>query len=252
MIRQSLAVRDFGARADFRWRGGEISRLEGLTDGIFAIAITLIVVSLDVPRTFAELVQAMKGFLAFGVCFALLMQIWYKHYLFFRRYGLQDWTTIALNAVLLFVVLLYVYPLKFLFALVLADGPAQPQISTRDGAALFTIYGAGFIAVFSVFVLLYAHAYRRRRALDLNEIEVFDTKAAIVGDLLYVAVGLLSILVAHLVPPRWIGLAGWTYGLVGVAAFFRGLIGGWKREKLETRLRAEISAGDSPPSSSRP
>ena len=60
----------------------------------------------------------MKGFVAFAICFAILVQVWYYHYIYSRRYGLQTTYTIVLNAALLFVVLFYVYPLKFLFTLV--------------------------------------------------------------------------------------------------------------------------------------
>jgi len=53
----------------FRWRGGEITRLEGFTDAVFAFAVTLLAVSLEVPHTFQELPMAMKGFFAFAICF---------------------------------------------------------------------------------------------------------------------------------------------------------------------------------------
>ena len=56
----------------------------------------------------------MVGFVPFALMFAMVCWIWYEHNLFFRRYGLQDPWTVFLNCVLLFVVLFYVYPLKFL------------------------------------------------------------------------------------------------------------------------------------------
>ena len=55
----------------FRWRAGEITRLEAFTDAVFGFAVTLLVVSLEVPRTYSELMEAMKGFAAFAVCFTV-------------------------------------------------------------------------------------------------------------------------------------------------------------------------------------
>ena len=43
---------DIGRTGQFRWRGQEITRIEGLSDAVFAFAITLPVVSLEVPKTF--------------------------------------------------------------------------------------------------------------------------------------------------------------------------------------------------------
>ena len=55
---------------DFRVRGKEISRVEGLSDAVFGFSITLLVVSLEVPRTAAEVLHAMRGFLAFAITFS--------------------------------------------------------------------------------------------------------------------------------------------------------------------------------------
>src|SRR5215469_15706633 len=103
------------SRSEHRRR--EVSRVEGFSDGVFAFALTLLVVSLDVPKTFEELRHLMRGIPAFAACFALLYQVWWRHYRFFRRYDLEDGYVIALTGALLFVVLLYVYPLKFLWGL---------------------------------------------------------------------------------------------------------------------------------------
>src|SRR3984893_2889316 len=119
MIREKLIQKGIGDPTKFRWRSHEISRIEGLSDGVFAFAVTLLVVSLEVPRTFAELMQTMRGFGAFAISFTLLFIVWFNQYKFLRRYGLQDHLTRVLNCVLMFVVLFYVYPLKFVFTLML-------------------------------------------------------------------------------------------------------------------------------------
>src|ERR1700694_701969 len=226
MIREKLIDKGIGENKKFRWRSKEISRIEGLSDGVFAFAVTLLGVSLEVPRTFGELMQTMRGFGAFAISFTLLFIVWFNQYKFFRRYGLQDNITVLLNGVLLFVVLFYVYPLKFVFTLMLnlfAGGGGQFRLpngaiermfeNTDQVAVLMIIFGAGYIAVFGVFVLLYWHAYRCRSLLGLNELEVFDTREDIQESALNVAIGTISISLAALGRGGIASLAGLTYML---------------------------------------
>jgi uncharacterized membrane protein len=86
-------------------RTHDITRVEAFSDAVFAFALTLLVVSLDVPQSYDELMKLVAGFVPFACSFALLTWIWYEHNVFFRKYGLQDPYTVTLNAVLLFVVL---------------------------------------------------------------------------------------------------------------------------------------------------
>src|ERR1051326_7580143 len=97
-----------------RARKHEISRLEAFSDAVFAFALTLLVVSLEAPRSYHELMTLARGFLPFALSFALLIWIWYEHSAFFSKYDLRDPLTVTLNAALLFVVLFYVYPLKYM------------------------------------------------------------------------------------------------------------------------------------------
>jgi uncharacterized membrane protein len=188
MIREQLIEKGVGDNKKFRWRSHEPSRIEGLSDAVFGFAVTLLVVSLEVPKTFAELMEVMRGFGAFAVCFALLIVVWYNQYKFFRRYALQDNYTIVLNAALLFVVLFYVYPLKFVFTFLigiftrqglevrLPNGTTTTMIQAQGQVTtLMMIFSLGYVAVFGLFVLMYAHAHKNRKKLKLNELEVFDT-----------------------------------------------------------------------------
>jgi uncharacterized membrane protein len=216
-MRRQLAHQGFGADHGFRWRGGEASRLEGLSDAVFAFAVTLLVVSLEVPDTFDELLKVLRGFFAFAVCFAILFWVWYEHYRFFRRYGLADGLTTALTGFLLFIVLFYVYPMKFLFTMLfdqlLADTPAD-VIRPDQGPELMLIYGAGFIAVQVVFVLLYLRANRLADVLELDAYERLATRAELQGFALNVLVGLASIIIVVIGGPDAVFWSGISYMLI--------------------------------------
>lgn len=249
MIREKLIEKNIGNDHKFRWRSHEVSRTEGLSDAVFGFAITLLVVSLEVPKTYGELMQVMRGFGAFAISFTLLFIVWYNQYKFFRRYGLQDNITMVLNGVLLFVVIFYVYPLKFVFTLLvnqftggqgilrLADGSSVQMIeSNQQMARLMLIFGAGYVAVFGVFVLLYWHAYRQRAALDLNELETFDTLVDVRESALNVAIGSLSIAVAAFGGANFGVFAGFTYMLCPLVLTIHGTVMGKRRRRIEDRF----------------
>jgi hypothetical protein len=237
-VRQSAIERGLGAGGGFRTRGGEVSRVEGFSDAVFAFATTLLVVSLEVPRSFDDLIRTMQGFPAFGICFALLLVIWYAHYTFFRRYGLEDGPTILLNAVLLVLVLFYVYPLKFMFGAMVESvfglGPGLAGSMTRaQGSVVLIVYGAGFVAVFLTLTLLYYRAWRARDRLGLDALERFDTRTSLQHYSLYVGIGLLSISIAAIGGAGASFWAGMSYFLLGPSAGFHGALRGRRRRELE-------------------
>jgi uncharacterized membrane protein len=221
----------------FRIRSREVSRLEGLSDAVFGFAITLLVVSLEVPETFDELMAMLRGFVAFAASFAVLTIIWYEHYTFFRRYGFEDLWIVVLNSALLFVVVLYIYPLKFLFSAVIGGmidgGPRRAPLEWGDGPALMTIYSVSIIAVFGLLACMYAHAYRHRARLQLDEVEVLLTRSNLRYYAIWIGIAAFSIALSHLGGPAWVPLAGMSYALLGPLQAINGYLVG----KRTTRMR---------------
>src|SRR2546421_11309818 len=98
------------------------------------------------------------------------------------------------------------------------------------------IFGAGYVAVFSVFVFLYWHAYHRRAQLELNELEIFDTRTDIQESALNMGIGALSIVFAVTGAGRLASLAGMTYMLSPVVLTVHGMLMGKRRSKLEGQV----------------
>jgi uncharacterized membrane protein len=216
-------------------RRHEISRLEAFSDAAFAFALTLLVVSLEVPRSYDDLIRTMRGLPSFACCFALLTWIWHEHNLFFRRYGLQDGVTVVVNGVLIFITLFYVYPLKFMFDSMFAELGAVPGLQRMDLRQLSrasAIYGFGFVALFSTFALLYRRAYTRRHELELTPLEVLDVKLFAGHHLVSASIGLVAMAVAGLAPLEFAPLSPVMFGLMGPAHWAFGTFGQRKRKPL--------------------
>jgi uncharacterized membrane protein len=123
----------------FRERGRDITPSRRFSDCSFGFAINLLVLSLEVPGSFAQLVRLMAGIPVFGITFTMLAYIWYTRYRFYWRFGVEDGRTVVLNMVLLFVVLIYVHPLKFMFSTLILQRPE----SAFEARGLYVIHGIG-------------------------------------------------------------------------------------------------------------
>jgi uncharacterized membrane protein len=230
----------------FEWRGGEVSRIETLSDAVFAFALTLLVVSLEVPGTFDELLIAVQGFPAFAACFALLIWIWYHHFLFHRRYGLETPGIVWVNAALLFTVLFYVYPLKFMAGLLQGSffgdaTTARAALEPEQAPALMLFYAGGFTAIFVMLAVLNVIAYRRRDLLGLNPTECLVARQEVRMHLISAGVGIFALVLTAL-GPRAVPWAGLSFFLLGPLHGIHGAITGREIERsAAARVRPDTA-----------
>jgi hypothetical protein len=234
---------------DFRVRGKEISRVEGLSDAVFGFAITLLAISLEVPKSSAEVLHALRGVGSFAITFLMLFSMWRTQFMFFRRYGIEDRKIVWLTGALLFVLLVFIYPLKFIMSTLFESllkhaGLPDPAfhrgevLPESDVPPLFTAFGFGFAAVFGVFSLMYRHAYALRETLQLDEVEVFDTLEIISAttkvSILGMALG-ASYLIAMLVPRYALQLQ-----YAGTAVVLVALIGVLRQRRTRNKRRGAV------------
>lgn len=229
-------------------RKHKISRLEEFSDAVFGFALTLLVLSSTVPRSYDQLAGLLRGLPAFACCFALLVWIWHEHQEVFERYPMADGRTILLNSVLLFVVLVYIYPLKFMFEAFMSQvfglDSAQPIVPMRlhELANASIIYGLGFFVLTGLFALLYLNASRQRTALALTPLEAHDARRLAGHHLVSASVGLFAMFFAMFGPLQLAFLSPSSFALMGPAHAIYGRKAGQRRQAFIERT-AGASAG---------
>ena len=229
-------------------RGREVTRIEAFVDAAFAFAVTLLVISFDaIPDSAQALVEALKGVPAFAASFSLLAMLWWAHADWSRRFGLDDGRSVLLSLLMVFLVLVYVYPLRIIFSMFFnwaSNGwlPSSVTIgSMRDFQAMFLAYALAWTTLGCVVVALYRHAWRLRDALGLDRGERIDLRGSLAAHAMIPATGvvaLLFLLVMDLMDlAEWSGFSGFAYSLMG----FTGLV------VARARRRAEREEGPGQP-----
>jgi hypothetical protein len=219
----------------------------------FAFALTLLVVSLEPPTTAAGLESALREVPAFLLSAGLLMMFWWGHHEWSRRFGLDDGPTVLLSCALVCTVLVYVYPLRFMFGLTMTwiggitglpiGSGVQSIRGIGDVNHLFVIYGAGFVAMCLTLVLLNLHAWRKREELELDPVERHLLRAEIGAWLIVGGAGALSIALGLLLPPTLPGVPGWAYMVLPVAMPLFGRANARGRARLLAAADQGPSAG---------
>jgi hypothetical protein len=232
-------LRDLPVIDGFRLRGMNMTRTETFTDAAFAFALTLLVVSIDsIPTTYNELWTAVQGIPAFGLACALLFLFWHGHWNWSRRYGLEDFASMVLSFFLVFVMLCYIYPMKYMTSIFVAWVTDQRLTvgaeigSSEELFGIFTIYSIGFVALCVAILLLYLHAWVKRRDLQLDDLEMHVTRSEIGTWLILASVGILAMLMGLFAPHHPLTVPGWAYFLLPIIMPVWGVVRGRQHKRL--------------------
>src|SRR6202047_1800637 len=100
----------------FRLRGIEMTRLETFIDAAFAFAISMLgIAAQQIPDTIQALLAAFRNVPTFICSIAVLGTFWRGHWLWSRRYGLEDGVSILISWTMIVTILIFIYPLKAIF-----------------------------------------------------------------------------------------------------------------------------------------
>lgn len=173
---------------NFRWRGEAVTRIENLSDIVFALAFGMLISAASPPQTMSDLSGFLFSIIPVTAAFAVLIGIWNHHFTFFRRYGVADKHIIFLNSILLFVVLYLAYPLRFAFDSLFAaitglSGDASQfqrmEMTFEDSGIILAYFGVGFAIIHALFALMHRHVIKKRELLSLSDYEFVITQQSV-------------------------------------------------------------------------
>ena len=150
----------------------ETSRIEAFSDGVFSIAITLLILQIQLPQVdqhhmlLKGLGEQWPSYLAFVISFMTILIIWINHHNFFRLVNRVDHIFLILNGLLLLSVTFVNYPTEILAQSLKEQGASLlfGVGSDQDVAAIF--YSVTFIVISLFFNVLWRYAVHQNRLLS--------------------------------------------------------------------------------------
>ena len=227
----SLPTRD-----GYRLRGEAMTRIEVFSDAAFAFAVTMLVISIEsIPQNYEELLVAVKSVPAFAASFSVITVFWVSHRRWSSRFGLEDGVSNFLTLALVFVILVYVYPLKLMMNVLfwaMSGGwlPASFDVGyAYQVSGLVMFYGIGFCSASLINVGLYGRAEAKSEELGLNRWELLVAKEDKRIWTIQASVAFVSTLLAAIFYNNWGSLAGLAYCTVPILIPW--LTAGTRKEK---------------------
>jgi uncharacterized membrane protein len=150
----------------------ETGRIEAFSDGVFAIAITLLVLDIKVPHIHdlpseGGLIRALLGlwpaYMAYIISFATILIIWINHHRLFNYIKKSDDAFLFLNGFLLFLVALVPFPTALL----------SEYVTTPHAHIVSAIYSGLFLAVAVSLQVLWGYASKDKKLISKNADQCF-------------------------------------------------------------------------------
>ena len=192
-----------------RWGTG---RTEAFSDGVFAIAITLLVLDIRVPEAgFEDLWRAVlhewPSYLGYATSFVTIGGIWLAHHGIFRRLAYVNTRVMRLNLLLLMAVSFLPYPTRLV---------AEAIRSSDAERAAVVFYGASLFAIAAIIGGLWAVVAADRRLLR-PEVDDAEVNALLLATTPNIGLYLGLIALAFLVPR----VAAFGYLIIALLAVAR-------------------------------
>src|SRR5436309_14245655 len=113
----------------------ETNRVEAFSDGVFAIAITLLILTISVPshgeHLGHELIDLWPSYVAYAVSFLTIGIMWVNHHTLFRNFARVDRPLLLLNILLLMLIAFVPFPTRVAAEFVHSEG------NRREAAFLY-------------------------------------------------------------------------------------------------------------------
>lgn len=181
----------------------ETTRIEAFSDGVFAIAITLLILEIQVPHAEnaeqlrSALLHLWPSYLAFLASFMTIGIMWMNHHRLFTLIERSDDGLMALNLLLLLGQTWVPFPTALL----------AEHLLGSDGRVAGIVYAASFFVIALFFNVLWRYAVRTKLVADDLNVALI-TKQYALGPIMY---GLLVVVAFY--SATWVLILSLLYGL---------------------------------------
>ena len=147
----------------------ETGRVEAFSDGVFAIAITLLILAVGIEQSIAHgtvkhvLLHLWPAYIAYAVSFLTIGIMWVNHHAVFRQFARVDRPLLLLNVLLLMLIAFVPFPTRVV---------ADHALSAPDRQAAALLYGSTMTITAILFFSVWIYGSRRLLRPDADRREV--------------------------------------------------------------------------------